>query len=138
MVATDGVYFTSPHPTLELSDSTLGLWDCSIKTGFTQLMPGVYWDDKTRERIRDGGTPSLKSRGVNAKDLASQIESLDGLFARGMDTLASQADTEFVWPEITFTVGFLLDSCKLALQRGKWDTAGRVTHGAARSISSNP
>lgn len=145
MVATDGIYFTSPHPSLEISSNRLGLWDISAKTGFTQLMPGVYWDDNTRERIRDGGTPKLKSRGVNAKDLASQIESLDGLFARGMVALETgsgsddgQRDGGFVWPEITFSVGFLLDSCKLALQRGKWHTAGRVTHGTSRSISSNP
>lgn len=145
MVATDGIYFTSPHPSLEISSNRLGLWDVSVKTGFTQLMPGVYWDDKTRERIRDGGTPSLKSRGVNAKDLASQIESLDGLFARGLMSLEHHSESTmgehsggFVWPEITFHVGFLLDSCKLALQRGKWNTAGRVTHGANRSISSNP
>lgn len=136
MVATDGVYFTSPHPTLRLDGSALGAWDEVAKVGMTQLMPGVYWDDTTRERIKHGGTPSLKSRGVNASDLAREIDGLDHAFAVAVGLLEDGQD--FTWPAITFSTNFLLDSCKSALQRGVWETAGRVTHGASRSISSNP
>jgi hypothetical protein len=136
MVATDGVYFLAPHPGLLLSPTQLGAWDETPKHRMTQLMPGVYWDDTTRERITRMEAPKLKSRGVNARDLALQIERLDYLFAQSHRVLASGG--EYAWPEIEFRVGFLLDSAKLALQRGKWDTAGRVTHGSTRRISANP
>jgi hypothetical protein len=136
MVATDGIYFLAPHPSLPLSKTELGLWDVGAKTNMTQLMPGVYWDDDTRERIARMEAPKLKSRGVNARDLARQIDRLDLLFAQSHQALAR--GEEYVWPEIEFTVDFMLDSAKLALQRGKWDTAGKVTHNGTRKISSNP
>src|SRR5690606_895113 len=44
MVATDGVYFRSPHPSLEIDKSRLGAWDESIKRNLTLFMPGIYWD----------------------------------------------------------------------------------------------
>jgi hypothetical protein len=136
MVATDGVYFLTRHPSLNLSPTELGAWDETFKPGMTQLMPGVYWDDKTREKIKDGLAPSLKSRGVNARDLAQQIAKLDAEFANSHVRLAMGDD--FDWPTIQFNVAFLLDSAKLALQRGKWNTAGRVQHGTTRKISANP
>lgn len=136
MVATDGVYFTSPHMGLPLDVGRLGAWDETVKTNLTQLMPGVYWDDKTRETIARAESPKMKSRGVNAKDLSTQIAHLDDLFADAHLSLATGG--EYEWPTITFHVKFLMDSAKLALQRGKWNTAGRVTHGSTRSISSNP
>ncbi len=136
MVATDGVYFTSCHPGLHLSTTQLGAWDETFKVGMTQLMPGVYWDNNTREALKLGKNPKLKSRGVNARDLAREIENLDHLFALSHQALAQ--GKEYIWPEIVFSVDFLLDSAKSALQRGKWETAGRVTHGTQRRISSNP
>jgi hypothetical protein len=136
MVATDGIYFTTQHHHLMLSKTTLGAWDETFKSGMTQLMPGVYWDDKTRERIGSGQAPKLKSRGVNARDLARQIERLDLMFAQSHQTLAMGG--EYIWPEIEFKVDFLLDSGKLALQRGKWDTAGKVHHDTVRRISASP
>jgi hypothetical protein len=136
MVATDGIYFTSPHPNLPLDKQRLGAWDETVKPNLTQLMPGVYWDDGTRESIGLGGTPKLKSRGVNAKDLAKQIDNLDFEFALFADKVGKGIEVE--WPSITFHVDFLLDSAKLALQRGKWETAGRVQHGTTRKISSDP
>jgi hypothetical protein len=136
MVATDGVYFTAPHPSLHLSPTELGAWDETFKPGMTQLMPGVYWDDNTREAIGLGKNAKMKSRGVNAKDLTRQILHLDYLFAQSHQSLAQGG--EYVWPEIEFKVDFLLDSAKLALQRGKWDTAGKVTHGSSRKISASP
>lgn len=135
MVATDGIYFLSRHPSLVLSPTELGLWDETFKPGMTQLMPGVYWDDKTRETL-DTKTPKVKSRGVNAKDLAREINNLDNDFAMAHQSLLHGGTYD--WPGIEFKVNFLLDSAKLALQRGKWDTAGRVQHGTTRRISSNP
>lgn len=136
MVATDGIYFTTPHPYLELSETQLGLWDVTEKKNLTQLMPGVYWDDATRELIQAGKAPKLKSRGVNARDLANRIEQLDYEFSQSHQALSTGG--EYEWPSITFPVNFLMDTAKLALQRGKWETAGRVQHGTTRSISSNP
>lgn len=136
MVATDGVYFTSRHLGLPTDVGRLGAWDETFKPGMTQLMPGVYWDDNTRAAIKRMEIPKMKSRGVNARDLAKQINHLDTLYA--IAHMELEAGREYVWPEIEFTVGFLLDSAKLALQRGKWHEAGKVTHGSKRRISSNP
>lgn len=136
MVATDGVYFTSRHPGLRLSSSRLGDWDEGRKTGMTQFMPGVYWDDVTRDLISEGGVPKLKSRGVNARDLAKQIDILDEQFALAHFALSRGDD--YFWPTITFTQSFLLISAKLALQRGKWNNAGHVLHNAQRNISADP
>lgn len=136
MVATDGVYFLSPHPSLNLSPTQLGAWDEKALTGLVQFLPGVYWSDETRKLIRQKKNPKLKSRGINARDLANQIGRLDYLFAKAHEAL-SIGDT-WEWPSIEFEVAFLLDSAKLALQRGKWETAGRVTHGDKRKMDSNP
>ena len=120
MTATDGVYFTSPHPTLPLSGDTLGLWDTAVKHNLTLFQPGVYWDDKTRERIGAGvALPPMKSRGVPARYLAPEIARLDDEFAR------FDGDPER-WPEATIPIPFAMVSAKQALARGKWETAGRV------------
>lgn len=147
MVATDGLYVLQPFPegTLPLSETTLGMWDDVFKPNMTQLMPGVYWDDKVRDVIAANERKTqdeqhdaipIKSRGVNAKDLASQIADLDARFAMAHIALANGG--VYDWPSIEFKVNFLLHSAKLALQRGKWDTAGKVEHGTRRNISSNP
>lgn len=136
MVATDGVYFTSKHPTLPLDSTTLGLWDETFKPNMTQLMPGVYWDDETRRRVSEGLSPKLKSRGISAGDLANEIDRLDYLFAEQHDRIRN--GDVYEWPGIQIRIRFLMDTAKLALQRGKWNTAGTVHHDAIRSISSNP
>lgn len=137
MVATDGVYFRDRHPGLELSKIRLGLWDETFKPDLTQFMPGVYWDATTRSRILDGKSPKLKSRGVNAKDLAKEIAHLDELFSSLYMDLVN-GTLNFEWPSIEFTTGFLMESAKSALNRGKWNEAGKITHNAVRNISSNP
>ncbi len=136
MVATDGIYFTSKHPSLPINKTRLGAWDETFKAGLTQLMPGVYWDDATRKAVGLGGSPKLKSRGVPAQDLAKEIGTLDFLFAQSRQSL--MAGGEHPWPEIEFKSHFLLESCASALNRGKWGEAGKVTHGKSRSISSDP
>lgn len=136
MVATDGIYFLGRHPDLAIDPTRLGAWDETFKPGLTQLMPGVYWDDTTRQRLNAGQSPKLKSRGVPAGDLAREIATLDYLFA--MQEVSLRNGGEYVWPELTFKSTFLLESCKSALNRGKWGEAGKVTHGKERSISSDP
>lgn len=136
MVATDGVYFTERHPKLPIDPTRLGAWDETFKQGLTQLMPGVYWDDATRETVGLGKTPKLKSRGVPGRDLAKEINNLDLMFAQ--QHLSLESGGSYEWPEIVFRSAFLLESCSSALNRGKWSEAGKVTHGKERSISSNP
>jgi hypothetical protein len=132
MVATDGVYFDSPHPTVRLSPDKLGAWDLTVKEELTQFMPGVYWDQSARE----GNAAKLKSRGINANDLQKEVSHLDLLFQDMM--LRVMLGEPYEWPSMQLPVRFLMDSAKLALQRGKWNEAGRVQHNAVRSISSNP
>lgn len=136
MVATDGVYFLDRHNSLPVSGDTLGAWTETFRENMTLLMPGVYWDDKTRELIAAGENPKMKSRGVAARDLASQIDRLDADFAFAHDALIK--GRSFDWPEITFPIRFQMTSAKLALHRGAWDTAGRVEHNTIRRLSANP
>lgn len=136
MVATDGIYFLERHPTLNLSKTKLGAWDETFKPNTTQLMPGIYWDDNTRNAIGIGKAPKLKSRGIAAQDLAKEIERLDYLFALSHQKLAEGGTYE--WPEVEFLVRFQLESAKSALNRGKWELAGKVSHESIRRISANP
>lgn len=136
MIATDGIYFTSRHPHLNLSKTELGQWDETYKERMCQLMPGVYWDEKAREAVGLGQAPKIKSRGIAARDLAEEISRLDYLFALQHERL--RQGLEYEWPEVIFKVNFLLESAKSALNRGKWNLAGKVTHGSQRRISANP
>ena len=120
MVATDAVFFLSPHPTLPLSNK-LGEWDMKVKRNLTLFKPGVYWDDAAREMIRKQQAPKFKARGVNAGQFAEQIWSIDFDFA-------SWNDTGFTnWPEITYESGFSMVTCLQALQRNDWTLAGQNT-----------
>jgi hypothetical protein len=121
MVATDGVYFRSQHPSLRLSGE-MGDWEETEKRNLTLFKPGVYWSDDTRDRIRDGKHPKFKSRGISATAFAGELASIDSLF-RGWD------DGSYTgYPAITFTSKFSMVTPLQALQRGKWELAGRLGH----------
>jgi hypothetical protein len=130
MVATDGVYFTSPHPVLPIS-SRIGDWSESIHQNLTLFKPGVYWDDNTRERIADGRDPAFKARGISAKAFAPMLEDVDRHFDQWPDDFPRERDPhgprEEWYPKVTFQSGFSMVTCQQALQRGKWDTAGFVS-----------
>lgn len=130
-VATDGVCFQTPHPTLPLDGKRLGAWSETRLENLTTMRPGIYWDDETRRRVREGKSPKLKSRGINAKDLASVIEEVDKQF----DKLDFQNQS---WPTMVIPVAFDMVSPKQALARGKWETAGTITKGAVRELTSDP
>ena len=137
MVATDGICFRSQHTNLMLSDTTLGEWSSSTHENLCLFMPGIYWDDNTRNKLRDGQHPSLKSRGIPAKALAEKILEIDTLFA---DPYSGKG-----FPTIRLPIGFSLVSPKQALARGKWNTCGEVTFwnpvsnsGPSRTIDSDP
>jgi hypothetical protein len=130
MVATDGVYFDSPHPGLELDKERLGAWDESVKENMCLFMPGVYWDDKSRKALREGKEVKVKSRGVSARDLSLCISAIDDQFKNMSDGGE--------WPSIDIPINFNMTSAKLALARGKWHTAGNVIFDGVKALSSNP
>lgn len=150
MVATDAVFFRSEHPSLDMQENTLGAWEAEKKVNLTLFMPGVYWDDKSREAIREGKKLSLKSRGISAKELSECIEDLDRQFTE-WDGVTFQLDDEgnrkSEWPSLTMYSDFGIVSLSQALARGKWSTAGTLMtfedengdlqSGVKRTISAN-
>lgn len=153
MVATDGVFFRFPHPTLRLSD-TLGDWDITTHENLTQFMPGVYWDDRTREQTEGDERNYAKTRGISASDLRGVVKRLDSDFSGyravcrgGLDlsrlgsTLGMNDDQirEFAktWPHVSVPISFGLVSAKLALHRNDWSSAGSISR-KPRLISADP
>lgn len=129
MVATDGVYFLSPHPGLRISDK-LGEWSTETHENLTLFKPGVYWDDRTRQDIAEGKAPRFKARGISARDFGKHIAEIDRQFASWPARYPHERDPlgprEGWFPQVTFTSGFSMISCQQALQRGKWFLAGSV------------
>jgi hypothetical protein len=134
MIATDAVYFTSEHPSLQTGEG-LGMWDHKEKHNLTIFKPGVYWDDKTRKTVQDGQNPEIKSRGIPARDLGKHIGSADKKFRQwNQENPASNpASDSKAWPVITLKLSFAMITPRMALRRGKWDLAGKVTHGDIRT-----
>lgn len=149
MIATDGIYFTSPHP-MHTDKYRLGGWDVKKIHGMTQFMPGIYWDNKARKAISNGESLKLKSRGIGAKDLANSINALDDQFdifdylPRNiggdirMMSLPFEADEFNNWPALELKIEFSLTSCLQAIIRNDWPTAAKVTHNGKRKIDSTP
>lgn len=132
MVATDGIYFTHPHPGLVAEAEKLGGWDRSEKHNVTLFKPGVYWDDKARKALRDGATSiPLKSRGVNARALALHIDTIDVQFEMMKETLGD-------WPKVRIPIPFAIVTPALALARGKWRDCGRIILNDQRDESADP
>lgn len=147
MVATDGVYFMSRHNHLPLGDG-LGQWEESTKENCTLFKPGVYWDDKARQAIKEGSHPKFKARGVSSKDFSRCLTSIDKQFAtwdkawtNSLNAHAKPDDWDddwpyylpwqpmlFDWPAVEFTVEFGMTTMAQALQRNDWAQAGLVRH----------
>lgn len=120
MVATDGIYFRSPHPHLLVGDA-LGQWSRSRKSNLTLFKPGVYWDYQTREAIRRGEKASFKARGVNAAEFGKSLAGIDVAFRTWKP---GRGRPEF--PAVTFQSEFGMVTALQALRRNSWDTAGLV------------
>lgn len=118
MVATDGVYFTSPHPILEDHCSErLGDWSREERLNLTLFKPGVYWDDKAREAIAQNKSPKFKSRGINAQDFGKSIHDVDEQFrAWGTGWLPGMPPGREDWPSVEFHARFTQISVRQALQ----------------------
>jgi hypothetical protein len=141
MVATDGIVFLSPHPTLDVDGQALGKWDEATHENLSILMPGLYWDDHSRQSIRDGENLKLKSRGVSGKYLAPFIDRFDREWHE-LHTLITSgpAGTQVpsMAPRISIRVEFGVVSPRLAVARDRWDTCGKVVWDDNRVISANP
>jgi hypothetical protein len=140
MVATDAVFFATPHPGLPISNR-LGDWDYQCRHNLTLFKPGVYWDDDTRRDIQGNKIPSFKARGIAAADFSSCIAQIDEMF-REWDRMAphpSIVDGSVKgWPLVAFESGFAMTSCLQAIRRGKWDTAGEVKTDVILFQNANP
>jgi hypothetical protein len=145
MVATDGVYFMAPHPTLDAQLSEqMGDWSRGEKIDLTLFKPGIYWDAHSRELINAGKAPRFKARGINALDFARSIADVDGMF----DEWAQTEDRK--WPEVTFRSRFSQVSVLQALmwsqgikQEGKREgkyrsLAGQIQTGKVLQQDSRP
>lgn len=127
MVATDGVYFDEPHPTLPLSKK-LGEWDHAEKQNLTLVMPGMYWDDAVR---KTRSPAKMRSRGVNAAALVAMIDEFDQKFAH-------LRQWEDPWPKVEVHMPFAMVTAKQALQRGDWTLCGQVSTDYVKVINSDP
>lgn len=137
MVATDAVYFLTPHRGLNRSEA-LGQWDYQERTNLTLFKPGVYWDDNAREAISEGRSIAFKARGINAADFASQLVRIDREFESWRETGGLRGDPGRVWPSVTFQPSFLMISALQALMRNRWDLAGSVMHGQELTQNADP
>lgn len=132
MIATDGIYFRSPHPSLTLDPNELGKWDVKKKENMTLFMPGLYWDDESREALRQDKHVALKSRGVPGKNMARKILEADDQFACLPDGPVKK------WPTVPLAIDFSMVTPSQALDRGKWHTCGTVSSTEIRTITANP
>lgn len=141
MIATDGIVFLTPHPKLDEDPERLGAWDYSEHQNLSILMPGLYWDDNSRESIRSGGNLTLKSRGVSGKYLAPFIDTFDAQWAK-LHKEINDGDAGILAPDrapkVTIVVEFGIISPRLAVARNNWSTCGQVVWDDTRVISANP
>jgi hypothetical protein len=139
MIATDGIVFLTPHPKLNVHPTKLGAWDYSEHENLSILMPGLYWDDSSRESISAGENLKLKSRGVSGKYLAPFINEFDRQWQALHDDVVTNGPAHMSRaPEIEILVEFGVISPRLAVARDRWDTCGKVVWDDTRKISANP
>lgn len=130
MVATDGIYFRSPHPTLPVSGE-LGDWDGDEKEKLCLFKPGVYWDESARRDIQKGSYPVFKARGINSRDFGKHLKRIEDMFSI-MGALSED------WPKIRFPVGFAMITASQALQRNDWSLAGTLIQNPTLVQSADP
>jgi hypothetical protein len=141
MIATDGIYFRSRHDGLAGQEVALGNWEETRKRNLTIFLPGIYWDDASRD-ARGSQALKLKSRGVSARDLMARLDDLDAKFDAMLGEIPWRMFEGDVapdwWPSLTLPIGFAMVSPKQALQRGNWGLAGTVVQGGERELWAHP
>ena len=132
MVATDGVYFTSRHPGLDIDPERLGAWDETPLEDLSLLKPGVYWHAGTERAI-------IKSRGVSEEALGKVLRRLDAQWKRRSATqLPAKAADRNWWPATTVTIPFSVLSPRQALQRDRWELCGAIAENTPNTQSAWP
>lgn len=143
MVATDAVYFLSPHPSLPLSKK-LGEWEHKVHSNLTLFKPGVHWNDDTRKEMEERREVHFKSRGAPAAAFSVTIPYCDWKFAEWHTGVTRPKDPEDTqeelegWPFVHFRINFSMTSCLQAIRRDKWEIAGEVTQDEMIVANSNP
>jgi DNA polymerase type B, organellar and viral len=151
MVATDGICFDSPHPSLPVSKK-LGEWDATTYIDLCLFKPGVYWHKQGKEALL-----KIKSRGVPKKEFATGIEKVEAAFQIMLDTKSAPGDpvnesalfdsdqqmwaelhTNRGWPWFTVPVSFRMKSCKAALNEQDWSRAAMVQEQVFIDQNSDP
>lgn len=127
MIATDGIYFSSPHPTLDVGNK-LGQWEGAQRENMCLIMPGIYWDDKVRN---NRARAKIKSRGINAAALIQAIDTFDEQLARFDPALDD-------WPTVDCIMNFAMVTAKQALQRNDYKQCGFVQQHYKKTLNSNP
>jgi len=110
MIATDGIYFTSPHPNLNLSDTELGAWGYAKRADMFLIKPGVYFD----------GEGKVKTRGIGNRDMYRIREKIRKTWDEH-DWSSQQ------WPTFQIVPDFLVISPRAASHRGTWDLCGAIS-----------
>lgn len=129
MIATDGIYTFTEVPGLQRSETELGAWDSAVKRNACLHMPGVYWDDATREKLAAGSVFKLASRGVSARDLAKGLDELDRRWG---------AFDGSSWPTVRVPLDFSMITARQALARNRWELAGHVRTDDTKTLSGDP
>jgi hypothetical protein len=159
MVATDGICFDTPHPSLPKGkDKRLGEWEETSYEDLCLFKPGVYWDKKGKEDLK------IKTRGISAVEFSKGIDQIEAMFRECLRKKAipgsgwlhswvnwnlcdmeddDKAAPEYFlgpygWPQFIVTLPFHMVSCAQALQRNKWDTAGDMQNDVPMVQSSYP
>jgi DNA polymerase type B, organellar and viral len=150
MVATDGICFDSPHPSLPIS-KRLGEWEESVYMDLCLFKPGVYWHHEGKENLL-----KVKSRGVPKAEFAEGIQDVEALFANmqiyhqapghvinEIDVGIYGTPAQYIglvksWPWFEVPIKFRMKSCKQALNEGQWDRAAEVQEEVMVAQSSDP
>lgn len=125
-IATDAVYFMTPHPSLPLSNK-LGEWEETLHHNVTLFKPGVYWDDEAREAWQDSSRAQFKARGIDARAFAPLLGNIDSQFDAWNGKppkITGKKNTQ--WPTVYYHPGFQMITATQALARGKWHLAGTL------------
>jgi hypothetical protein len=109
MIATDGIYFTTPHKSLTLSDTKLGQWSYSQRDNMFLIKPGMYFD----------GEGKVKSRGIGNRDVFRLRDRIRKVW--------NAWDGTKEWPKFEVQPEFLVISPRAAMHRGMWDLCGTVS-----------
>jgi hypothetical protein len=132
VVATDGVYFTEGHHKIVPDPEALGKYTMTERENLMLFKPGMYWDDGTRELVRnvEFAKVNFKTRGVNREAMAKAILALDDAFA----AMKSGDD----WPSLEIQIPFQVLSPQQALARNYWRLCGAVSNTRSIRISADP